>query len=173
MADTQVDVTRRIAAPASTVWQMVSDVTRMGEWSPETTAATWSKGANGPTLGARFSGKNRNGRRTWSTVCTVDQCEPDRTFGFTVAAGPLKVARWSYRIEPEINQEINQEIEGGQGREAGLACTVTETWIDQRGWLVRRLGKPLSGVADRASHNRAGMERTLERLAAAAEGAAA
>ena len=165
MADTQVDVTRRIAAPASTIWRLVSDVTRMGEWSPETTAATWSKGASGPTLGARFSGKNRNGRKTWSTVCTVDQCEPDRTFGFAVAAGPLKVAHWSYRIEPEI--------EGGQGRAAGPACTVTETWIDQRGWLVRRLGKPLSGVADRASHNRAGMERTLERLAAAAEGAAA
>ena len=169
MTDTQVDVTRRIAAPASTIWRMVSDVTRMGEWSPETTAATWSKGANGPTLGARFSGKNRNGRKTWSTVCTVDECEPDRTFGFAVTAGPFKVAHWSYRIEPEINQEI----EGGQGREGGAACTVTETWIDQRGGLVRRLGKPLSGVADRVSHNRAGMERTLERLAAAAEGAAA
>ena len=75
------------------------------------------------------------------------------------------MAHWSYRIEPEI--------EGGQGREGASTCTVTETWVDQRGGLVRRLGKPLSGVADRVSHNRTGMERTLERLAAAAEGAAA
>jgi hypothetical protein len=48
---------------------------------------------------------------------------------------------------------------------------VTETWIDQRGRLVTFLGKPVSGVADRASHNRAGMEATLDRLAAVAEGA--
>jgi hypothetical protein len=34
---------------------------------------------------------------------------------------------------------------------------------------VKSLGKPVSGVGDRAAHNRAGMEQTLERLAAAAE----
>jgi uncharacterized protein YndB with AHSA1/START domain len=159
MADTQVvSVTRRIAAPASKVWQMVSDVTRMGEWSPETTGATWSKGASGPTLGARFSGDNRNGKKAWSTGAVVDECEPDRSFGFTVAVGPMKIAHWSYRFEPDT----------GTG-EGGSACMVTESWTDRRGWLVSKLGKPLSGVADRASHNRAGMERTLERLAAAAE----
>ncbi len=156
MAETQVSVSRHIAAPAATVWQMISDVTRMGEWSPETTRAAWSKGASGPTLGARFSGDNRNGKKTWSMGCTVDECEAGRTFGFAVAAGPLKVAHWSYRIEPDPGD--------------GTGCTVTEMWTDRRGWLVGKLGKPVSGVADRASHNRAGMEQTLERLAAAAEG---
>jgi Polyketide cyclase / dehydrase and lipid transport len=120
MADTQVDVTRRIAAPASTIWRLVSDVTRMGDWSPETTAATWSKGANGPTLGARFSGKNRNGRKTWSTVCTVDECEPDRTFGFAVVAGPLKVAHWSYRIGLHGHRDVDRPagLAGAQARQA-------------------------------------------------------
>jgi hypothetical protein len=35
------------------------------------------------------------------------------------------------------------------------------------------IGKPASGVADRQSHNRSTMERTLERLAGAAEAATA
>ena len=64
------------------------------------------------------------------------------------------MAAWSYRIEPSA---------------AGTGCTVTETWTDRRGRLVKQLGKPLSGVADRATHNQAGMEATLARLAAAAE----
>ena len=79
-------------------------------------------------------------------------CEPGRHFGFAVTSGPLKVSRWDYRFEPS---------------ESG--CLASETWTDQRGWLVTMLGKPVSGVSDRAEHNRAGMAETLRRLAAAAE----
>ncbi len=46
---------------------------------------------------------------------------------------------------------------------------MTESWIDQRGLVARTLAGPVSGVTDRGSHNRAGMQTTLERLAAAAE----
>ena len=46
---------------------------------------------------------------------------------------------------------------------------MTETWTDQRGWLAERLGKPVSGVEDRASHNRRSMEATLTRLAEISE----
>ena len=45
--------------------------------------------------------------------------------------------------------------------------------IDERGMVAKTLGKPVSGVADRADHNRAGMEQTLERLKAAAESTSA
>ena len=48
-------------------------------------------------------------------------------------------------------------------------CTVTESWDDERGGLAKALGKPISGVADRISHNRAGMEETLRNLKATAE----
>jgi len=40
---------------------------------------------------------------------------------------------------------------------------------EERNALIKFLGKPVSGVADRATHNRAGMEETLRRLKAAAE----
>jgi uncharacterized protein YndB with AHSA1/START domain len=148
----QVSVSRDIAAPAERVWALISDVTRMGEWSPETVGATWLGRAVGPAPGARFRGRNRNGRRTWTTVATVLEAEPGRSFAFRVKAGPFDVADWAYRIEP-----------------TAAGCRVTETWTDRRGRLVAALGRPVSGVADRASHNRATMARTLDNLAAAAE----
>ncbi|MDX1605235.1 MAG: SRPBCC family protein, partial [Candidatus Competibacterales bacterium] len=49
-------VSRDIAAPAEEVWNLVADVTRMGEWSPEATGAKWRKDASGPTVGASFQG---------------------------------------------------------------------------------------------------------------------
>jgi uncharacterized protein YndB with AHSA1/START domain len=148
----QVSVSRRINAPAEQVWAMVADVTRMGEWSPENEAAEWLRGATGPAPGATFRGTNRNGKKSWKTVATIVDAEAGRLLSFRVKAGALKVAEWRYAFEP-----------------TATGCEVTETWIDQRGIIVKTLGKPVSGVADRAAHNRAGMEQTLERLAAVAE----
>lgn len=148
----EVSVSREIDASPDTVWAMVSDVTRMGEWSPETHGATWIKGATGPAPGAKFKGGNRNGKKQWNTVATVVDADPGRCFAFTVQAVGLPIAEWRYTIEP-----------------TATGCRVTETWIDRRGKIAATLGKPVSGVADRATHNREGMEQTLERLKAAAE----
>ncbi len=151
MAD-EVSVDRVINASPDELWNRVADIDRMGELSPENDGGRWVKGATGPAVGARFKGDNKYGKRKWSTDCTIVECEPGRAFAFEVTSGPLKVARWGYRFEP---------VDGG--------CRVTETWTDRRGWLVTTLGKPVSGVGDRAAHNRASMEATLERLAALSE----
>jgi uncharacterized protein YndB with AHSA1/START domain len=147
-----VIVRRHIDAPATRVWSMVSDITRMGEWSPESTGGTWIKGAGGPAVGAKFSGTNRNGKKKWSTVGRVVAAEPGERFAFVVDVGPIAISQWAFDLDAD---------------EAG--CTVTETWTDRRGRFARFIGKPASGVSDRTSHNRAGMEVTLQRLAAAAE----
>jgi len=151
----EVSVTRDIAAPAEQVWVMVADVTRMGEWSPESEGATWLGGATGAVPGARFRGANRNGKKQWNTLCTVVDADPGQRFAFRVTVGGLKVAQWAYALDP-----------------TPTGCRVTETWTDQRGQLVKSLGKPVSGVGDRAAHNRQTMERTLAQLAAAAESSA-
>jgi hypothetical protein len=65
------------------------------------------------------------------------------------------VATWRYTFEP-----------------VGSGTKVTEEWYDTRGSVARAMGKPASGVADRASHNRASMEQTLANLKAAAEATA-
>ena len=155
-----VAVSRTVAAPADTVWKLISDVTRMGEWSPETTACEWRGGASAAVVGAKFSGTNQNGKKKWSTMSVVSACEPGKSFVFDTTVGPLKISRWAYAIEDS-------------GTADAPACTVTETWTDRRNRLAAMFGKPASGVSDRNTHNRAGMETTLANLAAAAEKATA
>jgi uncharacterized protein YndB with AHSA1/START domain len=151
MAST-VSVSLDIHAPAEEVWALISDVTRMGDFSPENDGAVWLDGAQSASPGVRFKGTNSNGSRSWSTTCTVIEAEPGRSFAFRVKGGGMKVATWRYDIEP-----------------TATGCQVAETWIDERGALLRLLGKPVSGVDDRAAHNREGMVITLENLKAAAE----
>jgi len=147
----QVVVTREIAAPAETVWTLVSDLPRMGDWSPENRGGQWVRGATGPAPGARFKGENRNGDKSWSTDVKVIDAVPGRRFSFLVTVGPVKIALWEYDIE-----------------ETPDGCRVTETWTDRRGWLAKKAGGRASGVSNRVEHNRDGMERTLARLDAAA-----
>jgi hypothetical protein len=152
----KVQVEQRISASPASVYDMVSDVTRMGAWSPETTSCRWIRGASGPVVGAKFKGSNRKGWRRWSTTCTVTSADPGRGFAFDVAFGPLPVSHWDYQFLP-----------------AGNSTRVVETWTDRRpGWMNK--ASPIAmGVADRAAHNRAGMVTTLSRLQEAAEGAPA
>jgi Polyketide cyclase / dehydrase and lipid transport len=151
-AESTVSVTRAVNAPAEHAWALVSDVTRMGEWSPETTAAEWLGGATGPAHGAKFRGSNRNGAKSWKSVATIVDATPGRAFAFRVKAMGFDVAEWRYTFEP-----------------TPTGCVVTECWTDRRGALLRVMSPRATGVADRAEHNRGGMEKTLERLATAAE----
>lgn len=149
MAD--VSVTREMTAPPQRVWELVSDMTRMGEWSPEAIGGKWLKGAAGPAAGARFRGRNKAGWQRWSTTCTVTECVPGERFAFAVTAGPAKVATWSYDIEPTPS-----------------GSRVTESWTDERSSVFAGLSKRVTGVKDRTEHNRRNMERTLESLERAA-----
>lgn len=67
-----------IAAAPEAVWDLIADVTRMGEWSPETTGCEWIEGADGPRVGARFKGHSRRGRAKGSTTCKVTAAERPR-----------------------------------------------------------------------------------------------
>jgi hypothetical protein len=141
-----------VAAAPQRVWELVSDLPSMGEYSPENTGGAWRGGATGPAPGAVFRGRNGKGLRRWSTTSTVTRCVPGREFAFTVRAAGLPVAEWSYEIEP-----------------VGDGCRVTETWTDRRGALITRLGGLTTGVADRAEFTAQSIEHTLRRVKARAE----
>jgi uncharacterized protein YndB with AHSA1/START domain len=151
-----VTVSRDVHAPAETVWAMIADLPRMGDWSPETEGGEWIGGATGPAPGAKFRGRNRNEGKSWKTVSQVVDAEPGRRFSFIVKAAVLPVAEWAYDIEPT---------------DAG--CRVTETWSDRRPGFFKPIAAKVTGVSDRTEHNRVTMEQTLERLASAAEAASA
>ncbi|HET7531451.1 MAG TPA: SRPBCC family protein [Mycobacteriales bacterium] len=147
-----VEVSTRIGADPADLWSMVSDLPRMGEWSPENTGGRWIGGATAPVVGARFKGSNKHGIRRWSTTVTVTEAEPGRRFAFDVDFWGVPISEWVY------------DFVGGDG-----ATEVVESWTDRRPAWMRIGSVPVMGVADRAEHNRRNMERTLAALKAAAE----
>jgi uncharacterized protein YndB with AHSA1/START domain len=146
-----VSVTRDIAASPEKVWALVTDLPRMGEWSPENQGGSWSKGATGPAVGASFKGRNKNGKKSWGTTVIVNVCDEPSKFSFALMALGKNWCDWVYEIEA-----------------TPTGCRVTHSWIDHRSTFADKLGKVVSGVSNRASHNRANMEITLEKLAQAA-----
>jgi hemerythrin-like domain-containing protein len=71
------------AAPEA-VWEVVRDVTRVGEWSHECRAATWVDGATRAVPGARFRGRNRNGIFRWGRRCEIVDVQPGELVWRTV-----------------------------------------------------------------------------------------
>jgi ribosome-associated toxin RatA of RatAB toxin-antitoxin module len=151
VADT-VSVERVIRCEADQLWASVADVTRMPEWSPETVSITRVDAAGPASVGARFEGTNRYGRKTWKTLCTVTASEQGRVFAFRVKVGPLTIAEWGYTFEP-----------------AGHVTVVVESWTDRRNALARLVSPLVTGVKDRRTHNRVTMEQTLDNLQRHAE----
>jgi Polyketide cyclase / dehydrase and lipid transport len=88
-----------VAVPPDDVYAMVSDVTRMGEWSPICRACWWDEGA-GPHVGAFFTGRNVTPDRTWETRSQVVAADPGREFAWEVNNGWVY---WGYTFEPENN----------------------------------------------------------------------
>jgi uncharacterized protein YndB with AHSA1/START domain len=141
-----------MAAPADRVWALVSDVTRIGEFSPETFEAEWLDGASGPRPGARFRGHvKRNGKGpVYWTTCTVVACEPGREFAFDVGAPGKVLNTWRYELTP-----------------AGDGTDVTESF-ELPSMPLLRLYWALLGWA-RGPANVRGMRATLERMKTVAE----
>ena len=60
-----------INASPEAVYDLVSDLPRMGEWSPENIGGEWQDGGSGQ-VGDRYIGHNRAGERAWSVLCIRD-----------------------------------------------------------------------------------------------------
>ena len=145
-------VTVHMDAPAAAVWDLVSDVTRIGSYSPETFEAEWLEGATGPVVGAKFRGhvkRNEKGPTYW-TICTVMVAEVGREFAFGVGTGDTPLNVWSYRLEP-----------AGEGTDVTESFELADTAVLRLYWL-------LLGWA-RGRTNRKGMKTTLKRIKADVE----
>jgi hypothetical protein len=89
-----------VDAPPDVVWNLVADITRMGEWSPECVRAHWEGDATGPAVGAHFHGYNKAGTFEWDAPCIVTDCEPGRVFAFAVPRGGDTINRWRFEFAP-------------------------------------------------------------------------
>jgi Polyketide cyclase / dehydrase and lipid transport len=136
------------------LYDMVSDVTRMGEWSPVCKACWWD-GGQGPSVGAWFTGRNElAGRDPWETRSQVVAAVPGKEFAFVVGGA---WTRWGYTFTP-----------------AAGGTLVTESWEMLPAGLTRfdeRFGPDAAAqVANRFEAARAGIPRTLAALKRIAEG---
>jgi hypothetical protein len=143
-----------VAADPGLVWSIVTDLPRMGEYSPENVGGRWLDPATGPALGARFRGVNRNGAKQWWTRVRVVGFQPQRRFTFDVRTPfGVRVSRWSYEITPTPS-----------------GCCLTEHWYRVGNWFIRRImGPKITGREDRPGFNADSIEHTLAAVKARAE----
>ena len=146
------EVSMYMDAPPGRVWALVSDVTRIGEFSPETFEARWTRGSTGPEVGASFKGHvRRNGvGPTYWTPCQVTKCVENEVFEFAVGTDAISVNNWGYRLAPE-----------------GTGTRVTE-YFRLEPMLPLRLYWAVLGALRRRTNQR-GMRTTLERMKAVVE----
>ena len=150
----RASVTLHIDAPPKAVWGNVSDITRMGEFSPEVVEAEWIGEATGPAVGARYRGhvkRNENWPVLYWTTCEVTECVPGEVFEFAVVMRDRRLNTWRYEFDAK---------DGG--------TDVTESF-DLGDGLFTKLWRPIGGFL-RERRNRRDMLRTLERVKAVAEG---
>lgn len=90
MRESSVSASIAIKATPEVVYELVSDLLRMGEWRPENTGGRWIGRCRGPVVGARFIGTNRRGLRGWATMSIVTDATFARDFVFETRLGPVK-----------------------------------------------------------------------------------
>lgn len=146
-------VTVHMTASPDEIWTLLSDVTRIGELSPETLEGEWVGDATGPAAGARFRGHvKRNGRGPmYWTSCLVTDCEPGRVFAFDVVGpGDRPMNTWRYDLAPS-----------GDGTDVTESFRLPDNIFTKVYWTL--LGW------SRGRTNREGMRATLERAKAIVE----
>lgn len=141
-----------VARAPEDLYDMVADVTRMGEWSPICTACWWDDG-QGPSVGAWFTGRNEQPDRAWETRSKVVAADRGREFTFVVGG---TYVRWSYTFAPVAD-----------------GTTITESWEflpDGIAFVEERFGTEASAqIADRADTAEAGIAATLAAVKRVAE----
>lgn len=86
-----------VHASAETLYDMVSDITRTGEWSPVCTSCWWDDVAEAGQVGAWFTGRNELPHRIWQTRSQVVVAERGREFAWAVGGS---FVRWGFALTP-------------------------------------------------------------------------
>lgn len=141
-----------VARGSDELYDMVADVTRMGEWSPVCKACWWDEGS-GPSVGGWFTGRNELPERTWETRSEVVVADRGREFAFVVSATST---RWGY---------LFSDVDGG--------TRITESWDFPPSAVAvfeDRFGDDAEAqIASRAELARAGIPKTLAAIKRAGE----
>jgi len=150
LSDLRTERRIEVRCPPGALYDLVTDVTNMGQWSPVCRACWWDEGA-GPAVGSWFTGRNERDGRVWEARCEVVTAEPGSEFAWMVGGTETGTVWWSYRFAP---------TEGG--------TEVTECWRVVR--LHPLMGETPEALAEMKARTEAGMDETLAQLRRTAEG---
>jgi len=144
----------RISAPPQRVWEVVSDVRRMGEWSPECRKIVlWGRARRrGVRLGSLITGFNRRKYVLWPTTSKVHLYDAGRAIGWRVFESQ---ARWSYELAPEGDGTVLTEARAMPNPVPPLPAVFARFF--------------LGGFSGHDVELREGMRTTLERIKAEVE----
>lgn len=148
------EVSRYIEARPEGLYDIIADIARTPELSPEIVRCEWLDGATRAMPGARFKATNKV-RITWSNKPVITVADRGREIAWSRTEPGGGTVVWRYRFEPE-----------GSGTRVTESYEVTKP-LTRFGWFII---ERISGRKDRRSDLRLGMEQTLERLQALAEG---
>ncbi len=144
-----------VEASPEAVYDLVSDITRTGEWSPVCTSCWWDDDADAGQVGAWFTGHNELPERTWETRSQVVAAERGREFAWIVGGA---FVRWGFVLEPD---------------ERGTR--LTETWEftpEGLAMFADKFGeRSAAEIDDRTQQAYAGIPRTLAAIRRIAEAA--
>jgi len=148
-------VERYIEAPPEALYEIIADVTRTPELTPDIVRCEWLDGATHAKVGARFKAINRQGRGpNWSNKPVIVTADLGREIAWARTEPFAGTLEWRYRFAPD-----------GTGTRVTESYRVTKS-LTIVGWFI--IGT-LYGMKDRRSDLRASMQATLDRLALIAE----
>ncbi|WP_370618682.1 SRPBCC family protein [Mumia sp. Pv 4-285] len=145
-----LEVSIDVDAPPRTVWDALSDLRRMPEWSPQTRRMI----VLGRTkVGAHTINVNRLGWKMWPTTSKVVRYEPQRAIAFSV---PVNGTVWTYELE-DLGEGRTRIVERREAPEGSTSASKM---------LVKRF---LGGHDGYSATLEKDMAATLARIKAAAE----
>lgn len=142
-----------IAAPTERVWDLVSDVCRMPDWSPQVDSTRLRTGFDSVGLGTQFTNRNSEGDLVWTTHAEVVRFDPGREIAFRVDENWVV---WSFAVTPEDGGAVLTQRREAPDGVSDLSLELTNGFM--------------GGVEAFTASMRAGMRLTLDRIKAEAEG---
>lgn len=130
-----------VEAPPEAVYDLVSDITRTGEWSPVCTTCWWDDEAQAGQAGAWFTGRNELPHRTWETRSQVVAAEHGREFAWVVGDG---FVRWGFRMEP--SDQGTRLTESWEFLPGGIAMFEQKFGDDAAAQIDDRTQQALDGI---------------------------
>ena len=152
MQPEQLEEQIEIDVPPARVWELIGDVRRMSEWSPQVTSTRLREGFDQVEVGAEFTNRNAEGELTWTTHGRIVRHEPEQCLAFRIEEN---WAVWIFELEAiPAGTRLTERRETPDGI-SPLSVELTDGFF--------------GGQASFTDLMRKGVRETLTRIKAAAE----